>query len=121
MVGLVRMGGRVSQRYAARVVCGVASFGRCLSVRMDRLHSSPNPHKISPAVFLSEPKSARPACKAVRDDEGRAVPAVLLTIRSISDGTSYESTTDAEGIFRMRDIRWACTSSRLCATDMSRW
>jgi hypothetical protein len=40
----------------------------------------------------------------VRDEDGRAVPAALVAIRSLSDGTSYEATTDAEGIFRMREV-----------------
>jgi hypothetical protein len=40
----------------------------------------------------------------VRDEEDRAVPGVALKIRSLSSGSSFETTTDAEGIFRLRDV-----------------
>jgi hypothetical protein len=40
----------------------------------------------------------------VRDELDRAVPGVALTFRSLSSGSSYEATTDAEGIFRLRDV-----------------
>ena len=105
MVGLVRMGGRVSRRFAARVVCGVASFGALLigangSAAQQSESTQNQPRRIPERAEIRKASLQG----SVRDDEGRAVPAVLLTIRSISDGTSYESTTDAEGIFRMRDI-----------------
>ena len=40
----------------------------------------------------------------VRDEQDRAVPGVALTIRALSNGSSYEATTDAQGIFRLRDV-----------------
>jgi len=40
----------------------------------------------------------------VRDEDVRAVPAAVLTIRSLLDGTSYQATTDVEGTFRIRDV-----------------
>lgn len=105
MVGLVRMGGRVSRRFAARVACCVASFGALLAGANEsaaqQSESTQNQTRRIPERTEIRKASLQ---GSVRDDEGRAVPAVLLTIRSRSDGTSYEATTDAEGIFRMRDI-----------------
>jgi hypothetical protein len=40
----------------------------------------------------------------VRDEQDRAVPGVTLKIRSLSNGSGFETTTDAEGIFRLRDV-----------------
>jgi Carboxypeptidase regulatory-like domain len=40
----------------------------------------------------------------VRDEQDRAVPDVALTVRSLSNGPSYEATTDAQGIFRLREV-----------------
>jgi len=105
MVGLVRMGGRVSRRCAARVVCCVASFGALLAGANGSAAQQSEPTQ-SQTRRIPERNEIRKASLqgSVRDDEGRAVPSVLLTVRSMSDGTSYEATTDAEGIFRMRDI-----------------
>jgi carboxypeptidase family protein len=105
MVGLVRMGGRVSRRIAARVVCCVASMGVLLALA-HRSSAQQSESTQSQPRRIPERAEIRKASLqgSVRDDEDRAVPAVLLTIRSMSDGTSYEATTDAEGIFRMRDI-----------------
>ncbi len=99
------MGGRVSLRVAARVVCGVASFGTLLagangSVGQQSESTQSQPRRIPERAEIRKASLQG----SVRDDEGRAVPAVLITIRSVSDGTSYEATTDAEGIFRMRDL-----------------
>ena len=89
---------------ASCVLCRVLwSFAcRCES---DRLHSSPNLHNSQPRRIPERAEIRKASLQgSVRDEEGRAVPAVLLTIRSMSDGASYEARTDAEGIFRMRDI-----------------
>ncbi|MBZ5663741.1 MAG: carboxypeptidase-like regulatory domain-containing protein [Acidobacteriia bacterium] len=41
----------------------------------------------------------------IRDQSGRAIPAVQLDLRSTTSDQHYSTTTDAEGIFRLRDIR----------------
>jgi Carboxypeptidase regulatory-like domain len=40
----------------------------------------------------------------VRDQQGRAVPGATLRIRSLQGARTYISTTDVEGIFRLRDL-----------------
>jgi hypothetical protein len=41
----------------------------------------------------------------IRDPSGRAIPGVQLDLRSTITGQHYSAMTDAEGIFRLRDIR----------------
>src|SRR5262245_3498497 len=105
MVGLVRTGGRVSRKVASQIVRSVAFVGALLvcinglvaqqfAPLHDQTRRIPERSEINKASLQG----------SVRDDEGRSVPAVLVTIRAVSDGTSYEATTNAEGIFRMRDI-----------------
>ena len=104
------MGGRVPQRLGARI--GVWSLRMvCVALAGCRtLCSGNNPTIRRPSfrrrvAFRSAPLRRRPACKGrVRDEEDRAVPGVALKIRSLSNGSSFETTTDAEGIFRLRDV-----------------
>jgi hypothetical protein len=41
----------------------------------------------------------------IRDQSGRAIPGVQLDLQSTVTGQNYSATTDAEGIFRLRDVR----------------
>src|ERR1700716_3192868 len=41
----------------------------------------------------------------IRDQSGRAIPGVQLDLHSTITGQHYSAATDAEGIFRLRDIR----------------
>jgi len=41
----------------------------------------------------------------IRDQSGRAIPGVQLDLHSTNTGQRYSAATDAEGIFRLRDIR----------------
>lgn len=49
----------------------------------------------------------------IRDQSGRAIPAVQLDLYSTSNGQHYSAVTDAEGIFRLRDIRFGVYEVRL--------
>src|SRR3981081_2664412 len=41
----------------------------------------------------------------IRDQSGRGIPGVQLDLHSTITGQHYSAATDAEGIFRLRDIR----------------
>jgi Carboxypeptidase regulatory-like domain len=41
----------------------------------------------------------------IRDSHGRGIPGVLIDVRSSAGGQNYSATTNAEGIFRLRDVR----------------
>jgi hypothetical protein len=41
----------------------------------------------------------------IRDSQGRAIPSVLLDLHSTTGNQHYSVATDAEGIFRLRDVR----------------
>lgn len=41
----------------------------------------------------------------IRDPQGRAIPSVKLDLHSTTGDQHYSATTDAEGIFRLRDVR----------------
>ena len=41
----------------------------------------------------------------IRDSYGRAIPGVLLDLQSTTPGQHYSASTNAEGIFRLRDVR----------------
>ena len=50
-------------------------------------------------------QSARASLQGtVRDENERAVPSVALTLRPLNGGSSFNAATDAEGIFRLRDL-----------------
>src|SRR5215468_7893602 len=105
MVGLVRIGGRVSRKTASQIVCVVASVLALLAFVRGVVAQSLGSAQDQPRRLPERSEISKGSLQGrVTDDEGRAVPAVLVTIRSLSDGTSYEATTTAEGIFRMRDI-----------------
>jgi hypothetical protein len=40
----------------------------------------------------------------IRDSHGRGIPGVLIDVRSPAGGQNYSATTNAEGIFRLRDV-----------------
>ena len=41
----------------------------------------------------------------IRDPQGRAIPGVQLDLRDTISGQHYSTSTDAQGIFRLRDVR----------------
>ena len=41
----------------------------------------------------------------IRDSHGRGIHSVLIDVRSPAGGQNYSATTNAEGIFRLRDVR----------------
>lgn len=41
----------------------------------------------------------------IRDQQGRAIPEVQLDLRGVVGGQRYSASTNAEGIFRLRDVR----------------
>jgi hypothetical protein len=106
MVGLVRTGGRVSRGLTEQIGRCVA-LSAALMVTLNSL-SAQEPEPTQSEKMRRIPERAE-IVKAsllgnVRDEDDRPVPAVRLTIRSLSDGTRYEASTDVEGIFRMREI-----------------
>ena len=42
----------------------------------------------------------------IRDSRDRGIPAVQIDLRSTANGQHYSATTNAEGIFRLRDVRF---------------
>src|SRR5215475_2182800 len=88
MVGLVRTGGRVSRRVVSQILSSVGALLVCVN-GLAAQQSVPQQNQSRRIPERSEISKAS-LQGAVRDDEGRAVPEVLLTIRSWSDGTSYE-------------------------------
>src|ERR1700746_3886352 len=106
MVGLVRTGGGVSRGLTEQIGRCVA-LSAALMVTINSL-SAQEPEPTQSEKMRRIPERAE-IVKAslqgsVQDENYRAVPAVLLTIRSLSDGTKYEASTDVEGTFRMREI-----------------
>jgi Carboxypeptidase regulatory-like domain len=109
MVGRVRIGGRVPRRTTARIgvwslrFAGLvlAGAGTVLGQRPDSSTTQLPPPRRIPERSLSAKASLQ---GRVRDEQDRAVSSVALTIRSLSKGSTFEATTDAEGIFRLRDL-----------------
>ena len=71
---------------------------------------------LSPFLFAHQAQSGRripersPVSTAtlqgsIRDQNGRAIPGVQLDLHSTVTGQRYSTTTDVEGIFRLRDVR----------------
>ena len=105
MVGLVRTGGRVSRRVASQCVRFFSTLAALIFCVNGVFAQQPGTPQSQPRRIPERSEISKASLQGtVRDDEGRAVPAVLLTIRSLLDGTSYEAATGAEGIFRMRDL-----------------
>jgi carboxypeptidase family protein len=103
------MGGRVPQRsgvqigvWSLQLACVVlAGVGTVLGQQSDSPTVQLPPVRRIPEHSTSAKASLQ---GRVRDEEDRAVPGVALKIRSLSNGSSFETTTDAEGIFRLRDV-----------------
>ncbi len=103
------MGGRVPQRPGTRIRVWslrlawvvLAGVGTVLGQQPDSPTVQLPPVRRIPEHSTSAKASLQ---GRVRDEEDRAVPGVALKIRSLSSGSSFETTTDAEGIFRLRDV-----------------
>jgi hypothetical protein len=85
-----------------RFVCVVlAGIGTALGQQTDSPTTQVAPARRIPERSISTKASLQ---GRVRDEQDRAVSGVALTIRSLSNGSSFDTTTDAEGIFRLRDL-----------------
>ena len=51
------------------------------------------------------PASAVTLQGVIRDSHGRGIPGALVNARNSASGQDYSATTNAEGIFRLRDVR----------------
>ncbi len=100
------MGGRVCRRVLARNVGWLVLVPFFLLPSWPVLGQEPAEIQIPPERRIPErAPSARASLQGtVRDQNGRAVPSVDLTIRSLKSGSSYSVTTNAEGIFRLHDV-----------------
>ena len=76
------------------------SFWSPLSARQVHEHA-PSIRRIPERI----PSTTATLQGVIRDSQGWAIPSVQIELRSNASGQTYNATTGAEGIFRLRDVR----------------
>ena len=82
----------------------------CFALFVLLLHPPPllaqqSPEKSNRRIPERSPASTATLQGAIHDAHGRAVPGVQIDLHNVTGGQHYSTATDAEGIFRLRDVR----------------
>jgi hypothetical protein len=111
MLAGVRKGGRVSPWFLARIAYRMSQFAcvlcllpRCTPACAQQPAPVDVPGQSDRRIPERAPTNVASLQGRVRDQQSRAVPGATLTIRSLDNARTYISTTDVEGIFRLRDM-----------------
>jgi len=104
------MSGRVSRRFLSRIFSWMLwsalllrTFYAFSAVQAQQLEVETSPRQTDRRIPERAPANRASLQGIVRDQQGRVVPGVALELRK--GALSYTTVTDAEGIFRLRDMQ----------------